>query len=128
MAAPRGNSGWSMNSAAMDEALAYAAKAAKLSPDGWHAEYLGERSDALSALIEQLVSGGEAVTACPTRATRLRRRQPMRRAAGFRMVSDLSYLLSACAARRPIASNALRPTVPGACRRKQHSPTSAGCA
>ena len=80
-----------------DEALAFAAKAAKLSPDGWHAEYLGDRPDPLSALLEQLVSGGggdrvphamDATSAAAADA----------QATGMRMATDLSYLLSGAGA------------------------------
>ena len=38
----------------LDDALAYAAKAAKLGDGDWHAEYLGEREDRLTALVRDL--------------------------------------------------------------------------
>ncbi len=43
----------------MEEALAYAAKAAKLGEGDWHPKYLGEDSSAFSNLLVQLLSGDD---------------------------------------------------------------------
>ena len=43
----------------MDEALAWAAKAANLGSDGWHAVYLGHQPSATDALLRQWVSGAD---------------------------------------------------------------------
>ncbi len=43
----------------LDEALAYAAKAAKLEPDGWHAVYLGEQSGGIGGRLKKLFGDDE---------------------------------------------------------------------
>jgi protease-4 len=43
----------------LDDALAYAAKEAKLSPDGWHAAFLGEDAGALRQLVDQFRQDGD---------------------------------------------------------------------
>ncbi len=43
----------------LDDALAYAAGAAKLKQGDWHAEYLGEKTNPYASLIEQLTSSDE---------------------------------------------------------------------
>jgi protease IV len=48
----------------LDEALAYAARAAKLTDGNWHAEFLGRQSEGLDALLEQL-GGGDDESAGP---------------------------------------------------------------
>lgn len=76
-----------------EQALAFAAKAAKLSADGWHADYLGDRPDPWGALIEQLLAGsGESDPPRATDATSAAAADAQ--ATGTRMASDLSYLLS----------------------------------
>ena len=78
-----------------EDALAYAAKAAKLGADGWHAEYLGDRANPLQALIEQLaVGGGDAPRALDATSAAAGNAQ----ATALRMAGDLSYLLSGAGA------------------------------
>ena len=43
----------------IEEALAYAAKAAKLTDGDWHPEYLGEKDDAFRTLLVELLDGGD---------------------------------------------------------------------
>jgi protease IV len=43
----------------LDEALAYAAKAAKLEPDGWHAAYLGEPAGGFGGRLKKLFGDDE---------------------------------------------------------------------
>ncbi|MDP3676992.1 MAG: signal peptide peptidase SppA [Novosphingobium sp.] len=43
----------------IEEALAYAAKAAKLGEGDWHPEYLGEEDDAFRSLLVQLLDSGD---------------------------------------------------------------------
>ena len=80
-----------------EEALAFAAKAAKLSPDGWHAEYLGDRTSPLQALVEQLVSGGED-SGTPKAFDATSAAAAGAQATMQRMAGDLSYLLSGAGA------------------------------
>ena len=80
-----------------EDALAFAAKTAKLAADGWHADYLGDRPDPLSALVEQFVSGpggGDVPHAMDATSAAAADAQT----AGLRMASDLSYLLSGAGA------------------------------
>ena len=80
-----------------EEALAYAAKAAKLSADGWHAEFLGDRTSPLEALVEQLVSGG-GESGTPKAFDATSAAAAGAQASAQRMAGDLSYLLSGAGA------------------------------
>jgi protease-4 len=76
----------------LDDALAYAAKQAKLADGDWHAEYLGADADPYAPLLRRLLSTDEGESATANDMFALFARRESEQTA--RMVADLEGLLS----------------------------------
>ena len=102
----------------LDDALAYAAKQAKLGDGKWHAEYLGADADPYAPLFRRLMSAddgeaGKAVGHDMFALFALREREQT-----ARMIADLEGLLSVRGAQArclecPVSGAALPKSAPG---------------
>lgn len=77
-----------------EEALAYAAKAARLGDEAWHPVYLGDRPDPFGALVESLLSHGGNGDDSPRAPDATSAAASDARNVATRMAADLSRLLS----------------------------------